>query len=288
MQPQGGPSLGYYGYGPLAGPFPGQYPPYPSNQPEQSGTNPSAEYDEYGRIAGPTPGTWSDDPYGLHNAPQSEQARLTQYRANAPSQYSNNPPATGMGTARAALIDYQPETRGSTTSLLKKKDPDWSDKEDKELLYLKEQYYGYGNAKTLIGQGMHRAGFTNRTEDACHSRWERKLKARNPNLKPKAWSAEEDKRLIQLVTNFPWWNTHNGWLEVSEHMSPRRAPEPCRDRWHKPLREPANSGELTDEEKKLLVDLDSRNYGIFEMVDLLSVIFALSAILSMLNRLFSG
>ena len=116
---------------------------------------------------------------------------------------------------------------------------------------------------------MHRAGFTNRTEDACHSRWDRKLKARNPNLKPKAWSAEEDKRLIQLVTNFPWRNTHNGWLKISEHMSPRRAPEPCRDRWHKPLRGPANSGELTDEEKKLLVDLDSRNYGIFEMVDLL-------------------
>lgn len=266
--------------------YPGPYPVYSSDQPEQYPDNPSSQYGQY--LAYP-----SNQP-GQHNAYQYEQTHFYPNPTN-PSPYLNKPPATGVGTASATPVAHHPETRDPTRSRRATApqpssgeeprrqgrepgqqqsrhadDGTWSRAEDKELVWLKGEYDTYRKKAWLTAQGMYRAGF-NRTEEECEKRWNNVLKAINPNFEPKDWSKDEDNWLTELVKNFDKWDTLNGWEEISDQMraaGSRRAPENCRGRWQETLRGPAKTGDWEEDEEKFLIDFHSQ-YSIVELVDLL-------------------
>ena len=92
---------------PLHAPYYEPETPFPSSQHGQYGVYPSYQPGQY-------PAYPSDQP-GQYNAQHSEHARF-QPKLIPPNPYLDSSPATGMGTAIAAPVSQQPETRDPSKS----------------------------------------------------------------------------------------------------------------------------------------------------------------------------
>lgn len=79
----------------------------------------------------------------------------------------------------------------------------------------------------------------------CQHRWATKV---NPELIKGAWTAAEDKLLLQLVTT----QGPQDWTAIAEHI-PGRIGKQCRERWHNSLDPALNKGPWTPEEKRTLI-----------------------------------
>ena len=81
------------------------------------------------------------------------------------------------------------------------------------------------------------------------------------NLSKKiSWSSHEDVLLKDLVENSDMNNDGSyKWTEIAASMGDRSGKQ-CRERWHNHLRPNLKKGHWTDEEDKLIVELQSK-YG---------------------------
>ena len=137
-----------------------------------------------------------------------------------------------MGTASAAPIGHQPETRDPTKSR-RTTDP-------KPSLHETPQ--------------------------------EAKKARRPKKIPQPAWSKREDAELTELKENFDQWDTLNGWEVISAQMRDNRFvrdPRQCKVRWQERLRKESTKGPWTQKEEDLLLKFRSQNSDWVEVVDLL-------------------
>ena len=263
---------------------PGQYPTYPSVQPGQYEGLPSSQHGKYEAYPSGELGQYSrlwedaEDERLVYYTEQYDRKRnkwaliaeamSTEFKQDIKPLDCEKRWNSDEGKAKREFLVDRSALEDEDWS--QRKNEDWSQREDDELVYLKGEYDHEYKKWAFVVRGMARATF-NRTELSCRDRWNYTLKAKNPNLKLKDWSKEDDDRLTKLVKNFRAWNTLNPWDMISEQMGmlgSRRVPEYCRARWQDTLRGPANFGDWSKAEEKILLEFDSTR-NIVELIDLL-------------------
>jgi hypothetical protein len=115
----------------------------------------------------------------------------------------------------------------------------WTLSED-ELLRAAVETHGAKNWKLIASK------LTDRTEVQCLHRWQKVLK---PTLVKGPWTAEEDRKVVELVGRLG----AKKWSQIAANL-PGRIGKQCRERWHNHLNPDINKAPWREEEDRKILE----------------------------------
>ena len=133
--------------------------------------------------------------------------------------------------------EQEPAVRGSKAK--------WTAEEDSRLAALVDQFHAKNWKK--IAERME-----GRTDVQCLHRWQKVL---NPDLVKGPWTKEEDRTVIELVSQ----HGPKKWSLIASHL-PGRIGKQCRERWHNHLNPDIKKEEWTPLEDSIIIHAH-RVYG---------------------------
>jgi hypothetical protein len=154
-------------------------------------------------------------------------------------QQSKAPPSNNVNSDRKPAVDSSTLGKARPPYIKKSSGIKWTKEED-EALRSAVQQHGAKNWK-LISQSL-----PERTEVQCLHRWQKVLK---PTLVKGPWTAEEDRKVVELVKK----HGAKKWSLIASHL-PGRIGKQCRERWHNHLNPNICKEAWTLEEDKAILE----------------------------------
>ena len=228
-------------------PYWGGYPPYPHAVPHFPYPSPEESYGSSPHRRGSIPMLRSDSPPSQHSGSStsspSRRPPIDDPKVVSPAVASAPAPTSldARYVSNDISMDGDHHTRADNHSTRRKRRASmgkWTEEED-ELLRRAVREFSGKNWKRIASR------LRNRSDVQCLHRWQKVLR---PGLVKGAWTPDEDRAVIRLVSV----HGTKKWSLIARELKGRLGKQ-CRERWYNHLDPSINKGEWTDEEDEILL-----------------------------------